>query len=180
MSWQRCTKLPVRRKKCIHECDEIVLWFGHGEYVDKAIALKCKLTGEPLPKMTTVEMELENERRSEEEARAGEANLRTRPWPAAPGMTAGIPKPAVTEFSEAEDVHVINPDNALESAGVDTGIDTDMIRRGDGGQVAGRLRTAPMTNTGMLFGAMNSASASDGKSCRRRPAGNRPGGCRSG
>ena len=31
-------------KKCIHECDEIVLWFGHGEYVDKAIALKCKLT----------------------------------------------------------------------------------------------------------------------------------------
>jgi len=42
-------------KKCIHECDEIALWFGHGEYVDKAIALKCKLTGEPLPEVTTVE-----------------------------------------------------------------------------------------------------------------------------
>ena len=42
-------------KKCIHECDEIVLWFGHGEYVDKAIALKCKLTGEPLPEISTVE-----------------------------------------------------------------------------------------------------------------------------
>ncbi len=40
-------------KKCIHECDEIVLWFGHGEYVDKAIALKCKLTGEPLPEIST-------------------------------------------------------------------------------------------------------------------------------
>lgn len=50
-------------KKCIHECDEIVLWFGHGEYVDKAIALKCKLTGEPLPEMTTVEMHRAEEER---------------------------------------------------------------------------------------------------------------------
>ena len=52
-------------KKCIHECDEIVLWFGHGEYVDKAIALKCKLTGEPLPEISTVE-----QHRVEEEQRA--------------------------------------------------------------------------------------------------------------
>ena len=43
-------------QKCIHECDEIVLWFGHGEYVDKAIALKCRLTGQPLPAVSTVEM----------------------------------------------------------------------------------------------------------------------------
>lgn len=52
-------------KECIHECDEIVLWFGHGEYVDKAIALKCKLTGEPLPEISTVE-----QHRVEEEQRA--------------------------------------------------------------------------------------------------------------
>lgn len=26
--------------KCLRECDEIALWFGHGEYVDKANALK--------------------------------------------------------------------------------------------------------------------------------------------
>ena len=52
-------------KKCIHECDEIVLWFGHGEYVDKAIALKCKLTGQPLPEISTVE-----QHRVEEEERA--------------------------------------------------------------------------------------------------------------
>lgn len=39
-------------QKCIRECDEIVLWFGHGEYVDKAIALKCKLTGQPIPEPT--------------------------------------------------------------------------------------------------------------------------------
>lgn len=52
-------------KKCIHECDEIVLWFGHGEYVDKAIALKCKLTGESLPEISTVE-----QHRVEEEQRA--------------------------------------------------------------------------------------------------------------
>lgn len=55
------------KKKCIHECDEIVLWFGHGEYVDKAIALKCKLTGEPLPEITTVE-----QHRAEEERLAAE------------------------------------------------------------------------------------------------------------
>lgn len=55
-------------RKCIHECDEIVLWFGHGEYVDKAIALKCRLTGMPLPEMTTVE-----QHRVEEEAAVEEA-----------------------------------------------------------------------------------------------------------
>ena len=30
-------------KRCIRECDEIVLWFGHGEYVDKANALKAEV-----------------------------------------------------------------------------------------------------------------------------------------
>ncbi len=55
-------------KKCIHECDEIVLWFGHGEYVDKAIALKCRLTGQPLPEITTVEQHrVEEERMAAEE-----------------------------------------------------------------------------------------------------------------
>lgn len=148
-------------KKCIHECDEIVLWFGHGEYVDKAIALKCKLTGEPLPKMTTVEMELENERRSQEEARAGEA-FKDAAMARRARYDGRDPKPAVTEFSEADDVHVINPDNALESAGVDTGIDTDMIRKAM--EAKRPEASGPITNTGMLFGAMNSASASDGKS----------------
>ena len=57
-----------QKKKCLHECEEIVLWFGHGEYVDKAIALRCKLTGEPLPEMTTVEMyKAEEERRAREQ-----------------------------------------------------------------------------------------------------------------
>lgn len=36
-------------KKCIRECDEIILWFGHGEYVDLATELKCEVTGEPVP-----------------------------------------------------------------------------------------------------------------------------------
>ena len=143
-------------KKCIHECDEIVLWFGHGEYVDKAIALKCKLTGEPLPKMTTVEMELENERRSEEEARAGE-EFKEAAMARRARYDGRDPKPAVTEFSEAEDLHVINPDNALESAGLDTGIDTDMIRRA---MESGRKdQDGAMTNTGILFGAMSGGEA---------------------
>ena len=32
-------------KKCIRECDEIVLWFGHGEYVDLANELKAEVSG---------------------------------------------------------------------------------------------------------------------------------------
>lgn len=142
-------------KKCIHECDEIVLWFGHGEFVDKAIALKCKLTGEPLPKMTTVEMEMENNRRSEEQAREAEdaaqaeMNRRAR-------NDYRNPKPSSTEFSSVEDVHIINPDNALESAGVDTGIDTDMIRQVmEKEKREGQEEQPSLSDTGMLFGAMN-------------------------
>lgn len=33
-------------QKCIEECDEIVIWFGEGEYVDKARALKAYYSGE--------------------------------------------------------------------------------------------------------------------------------------
>ena len=60
------------KQKCIHECDEIALWFGHGEYVDKAIALKCKLTGQPVPQISTEEQfrkaEEEKARKIREEA----------------------------------------------------------------------------------------------------------------
>ena len=148
-------------KKCIHECDEIVLWFGHGEYVDKAIALKCKLTGESMPRMTTVEMQLagdvqaEEAQRAREEAREAEIARRSR-------FDGTSPKPAVTEFSEVVDVHVINPDNALESAGVDTGIDTDLISKAMETQTA-QIRAQDqraMSNTGFLFGAMKASTDS--------------------
>ncbi len=33
-------------KKSIRECDDIVLWFGHGDYVLKALKLKEEITGE--------------------------------------------------------------------------------------------------------------------------------------
>ncbi len=55
-------------QKCIHECDEMILWFGYGEYVDKAIALKCKLTGDPLPEISTVRQHEEEELAGEESA----------------------------------------------------------------------------------------------------------------
>lgn len=148
-------------KKCIHECDEIVLWFGHGEYVDKAIALKCKLTGESLPRMTTVEMQLagdaeaEEAQRAREDAREAEIARRSR-------FDGTSPKPAVTEFSEVVDVHVINPDNALESAGVDTGIDTDLISKAMETQTA-QIRAQDqkaMSNTGFLFRAMKASTDS--------------------
>ena len=157
-------------KKCIHECDEIVLWFGHGEYVDKAIALKCKLTGQPLPKVTTVEMEQQEERaaleKQEQEAKAQEEQKKLAQEAKAQGeqqkqaqqatakasakdakkkteetgkqSTAASLKAARDERSlqkqkqreEAEaKKHVIDPDNALESAGEDTGIDVEMIRQ---------------------------------------------------
>ena len=146
-------------KKCIHECDEIVLWFGHGEYVDKAIALKCKLTGEALPKMTTVEMELENEMRTEASARADEDG-REAAMVRRAHYDSRNPRPASTEFSEADDIHVINPDNALESVGVDTGIDTEMIKKAmENGVAEGDGGTGSMSNTGLLFGAMSGDSS---------------------
>lgn len=146
-------------KKCIHECDEIVLWFGHGEYVDKAIALKCKLTGEALPKMTTVEMELENESRAQDFARASE-DSREAAMTRRARYDSRNPKPASTEFSEVEDVHVINPYNALESAGVDTGIDTEMIQKAMESKMPGSGDSSgSMSNTGLLFGAMSEGGA---------------------
>ncbi|MGN0204940.1 MAG: hypothetical protein ACI4BB_10380 [Coprococcus sp.] len=78
-------------KKCIHECDEIVLWFGHGEYVDKAIALKCKLTGQPLPEITTVE-----QHRAEEERLA-----------AASESTQNTENPAADDYEGSIDVELI-------------------------------------------------------------------------
>lgn len=33
-------------QKCIEECSDIIIWFGEGEYVDKARALKAYYTGE--------------------------------------------------------------------------------------------------------------------------------------
>lgn len=145
-------------KKCIHECDEIVLWFGHGEYVDRAIALKCKLTGESLPRMSTVEMQLAGDTQDEEAQRALEEAKEAKMASQA-RFNGRTPKPAVTEFSEVVDVHVINPDNALESAGVDTGIDTELITKAMETQTAQfkEQTNKNMFNTGMLFNAMSQA-----------------------
>ncbi len=46
-------------EKCLHECDEIALWFGNGEYVNKAIELKCRITGEKLPDYLIAERQFE-------------------------------------------------------------------------------------------------------------------------
>lgn len=85
-------------KKCIHECDEIVLWFGHGEYVDKAIALKCKLTGQPLPEISTVE-----QHRAEEEERAAHEKQMTE----ALGAEMGIEGFAGADYEGSIDLDLI-------------------------------------------------------------------------
>lgn len=85
-------------KKCIHECDEIVLWFGHGEYVDKAIALKCKLTGQPLPEISTVE-----QHRVEEEERAAHEKQMTE----ALGAEMGIVGFAGADYEGSIDLDLI-------------------------------------------------------------------------
>ncbi len=85
-------------KKCIHECEEIVLWFGHGEYVDKAIALKCKLTGQPLPEISTVE-----QHRVEEEERAAHEKQMTE----ALGAEMGIEGFAGADYEGSIDLDLI-------------------------------------------------------------------------
>ncbi|MBQ9827977.1 MAG: hypothetical protein IJM62_04780, partial [Lachnospiraceae bacterium] len=45
----RLYKEAGENEKCIRECNEIMLWFGSGEYADKAARLKAELTGEEIP-----------------------------------------------------------------------------------------------------------------------------------
>ena len=112
-------------KKCIHECDEIVLWFGHGEYVDKAIALKCKLTGEPLPEISTVE-----QHRVEEEQRAAHEKQLTESI----GAEMGIEGFAGADYEGSIDLDLIQRamDGAAPEASdepiVETAVTEDTLR----------------------------------------------------
>lgn len=112
-------------KKCIHECDEIVLWFGHGEYVDKAIALKCKLTGEPLPEISTVE-----QHRVEEEQRAAHEKQLTESI----GAEMGIEGFAGADYEGSIDLDLIQRamDGAAPEAAdepiVETAVTEDALR----------------------------------------------------
>lgn len=112
-------------KKCIHECDEIVLWFGHGEYVDKAIALKCKLTGEPLPEISTVE-----QHRVEEEQRAAHEKQQTESI----GAEMGIEGFAGADYEGSIDLDLIQRamDGAAPEAAdepiVETAVTEDTLR----------------------------------------------------
>ena len=40
MNWQNCIKKAGQEKKCVETCDDLVLWFGEGKYVTKAMELK--------------------------------------------------------------------------------------------------------------------------------------------
>lgn len=112
-------------KKCIHECDEIVLWFGHGEYVDKAIALKCKLAGEPLPEISTVE-----QHRVEEEQRAAHEKQLTESI----GAEMGIEGFAGADYEGSIDLDLIQRamDGAAPEAAdepiVETAVTEDTLR----------------------------------------------------
>ena len=112
-------------KKCIHECDEIVLWFGHGEYVDKAIALKCKLTGEPLPEISTFE-----QHRVEEEQRAAHEKQLTESI----GAEMGIEGFAGADYEGSIDLDLIQRamDGAAPEAAdepiVETAVTEDTLR----------------------------------------------------
>lgn len=112
-------------KKCIHECDEIVLWFGHGEYVDKAIALKCKLTGGPLPEISTVE-----QHRVEEEQRAAHEKQLTESI----GAEMGIEGFAGADYEGSIDLDLIQRamDGAAPEAAdepiVETAVTEDTLR----------------------------------------------------
>ena len=112
-------------KKCIHECDEIVLWFGHGEYVDKAIALKCKLTGEPLPEISTVE-----QHRVEEEQRAAHEKQLTESI----GAEMGIEGFAGADYEGSIDLDLIQramdgeTPEAADEPTVETAVTEDTLR----------------------------------------------------
>lgn len=121
-------------KKCIHECDEIVLWFGHGEYVDKAIALKCKLTGQPLPEISTVE-----QHRVEEEERAAHEKQMTE----ALGAEMGIEGFAGADYEGSIDLDLIQRalDGDTTPAAKKTGSEENLQAVSE--NVAGAEQTTP-------------------------------------
>ncbi len=61
-----------RKDDCIRECDDIVIWFGDGEYVDRAKALKAYYLGELSGMMHSNGKEDDPERTAEEEPAAAQ------------------------------------------------------------------------------------------------------------
>lgn len=63
--------------KCVEECDEIILWFGEGPYVIKAMELK--MLHEPLTPSQQEKYDKRNESKIEEAARAARARTEQTP-----------------------------------------------------------------------------------------------------
>lgn len=63
--------------KCVEECDEIILWFGEGPYVIKAMELK--MLHEPLTPSQQEKYDKRNESKFEEAARAAKAKTEQNP-----------------------------------------------------------------------------------------------------
>ncbi len=63
--------------KCVEECDEIILWFGEGPYVIKAMELK--MLHEPLTPAQQEKYDRRNESKIEEAARAAKAKSEQNP-----------------------------------------------------------------------------------------------------
>lgn len=63
--------------KCVEECDEIILWFGEGPYVIKAMELK--MLHEPLTPSQQEKYDKRNESKIEEAARAAKARTEQTP-----------------------------------------------------------------------------------------------------
>lgn len=137
-------------KKCIHECDEIVLWFGQGEFVNKAIRLKCEVTGEPVPEF------LIGDENTEE--RAGE-QIENENQFADVGIDVDLidkvlnGEPIEPEVKEAQ---ADAADSASDSIDADLKPEEPEAEAHTAGQKPGAV-----TDTGMLFEALSSGKAQE-------------------
>lgn len=162
-------------KKCIHECDEIVLWFGHGEYVDKAIELRCKLTGEELPAKSTVEMQMAKDMEAEkierikaaareaaqkqQEALYAAARQDAEPIELEAVKAAGIETKPVEESKEQGSAeHSFDLEDVFNNASAEQVIDLDIIARAMEENAKAESEHPALSTAASLFGAMNRAA----------------------
>lgn len=104
----RLYKKNDQKEKCIEECDDMILWFNEGKYVQKALELKMsltELTGTQKALYESNLKKLEEEEASAKEEEAAKAEEK------APEQEEGISK-----ADEAEDVRELNGiENAMKA-----------------------------------------------------------------
>ncbi len=104
----RLYKKNGQKEKCIEECDDMILWFSEGRYVQKALELKMSLT-----ELTPSQKALYETNKEKLELEKAEAERAAAAQSAPAGEASGEEAPAA---SPADEVRELNPVEIVEKA----------------------------------------------------------------